>query len=169
MTTKNSKIKPSLFTDFSNRYPMIALTLVPAMLSATSPSLEPKSFQVVKTFEMAAHLIKNVPKTAQEKDSDVKQVCKLYGQTLEKVFQKAGDAGDKGPHGMPKDRIKTLLKAFGMVARKANLVMPAVEKWVDGGFIETLQNVADHERFKCAAVTSLVKQTLLLLSRESKK
>lgn len=162
MTVKNTKIKPSLFTDFSSRYPLICLDLVPAMLEATLSVHEPKSFQAVKTFEMVAVVIKNSPKPVSgEKEAALIELAKKYTDALGKTLEKAGDVGDKGPYGMPKDRIKTLLKSFGAVLRKVKTV--SSEKWASDSFEKILEAVSEHERFKCAAVTSLVKQTILLM------
>lgn len=164
MTIKNSKIRPSVFLDFSTRYPLLALELVPEMLKATDPSLETKSFQVVKTFEMAALFLKNVSKgSSYEVKTQSIQLARQYTTHLCTVLEKAGDVGDKGPFGMPKDRIKTLLKSLGMVIRKVKLIQEASEIWTNDSLKSVLENIAQHERFKCAAVTSLVKQTLLLL------
>lgn len=165
MTIKNSKVRPTLFSDLATRSHNLSIELLPFMISLNRQSEKPKTFQLVKSFEIISSIVKRIPQpideTYKEKiEKSISDFCACLIETL----QVAHEFGDKGPYSFPRDRVKSLLKSLGVVIRKVKPLLDIEKDSLKASeMIKVLESVMEQEKFKCGPFTSFTNQIIQLL------
>ena len=157
MTVKSCKVKPTLFTDLTTRCPSVSFCIIPHMIESTRQSNKPKTFQLIKAFEIIALSFKSLPKNLEE-ESKVKDLVSAFSSSIVETLILVPELGEKGPFGMPKERLKELIKSIGIVVRRFK-----GPKEQYGNLPQEMKSVSQHEIFKTKAFESIVKQTLQLM------
>lgn len=164
MTIKNTRIKPALFSDIVTRSHGLSLDLLPAMITLCRQSEKPKTFQLVKSFEIMSTIIKRIPQANEEKLKDqIEKVSSDFTSCLLEALKVAHESQDKGPFSLPRDRLKTLIKSYSLVVRKVKPLLASMDSLQTTEMIAVLETLRDHEKFKCSSFTSFMNQTIQLL------
>jgi ribosomal protein S10 len=162
MTAKNSNLRPNLFSDLSNRCPTVAWKLVNDMIECCKQSQKPKSFLLVKSFEIIANILKTTSKLVPEVKTEIGDKIKLFSACVLETLN-ATDADVKGPYGMPKDRMKSVIKSLAIVIRRFETTFEKEEYqklWNHTELIASLNRIMETEIYSGNSMKNQITQVI---------
>ncbi|KAJ3275621.1 hypothetical protein HDV01_007624 [Terramyces sp. JEL0728] len=167
MTAKNSKIRHVLFAGLAQRCNAVAWEILPHMIEYTLQKNKPISFSLVKAYEIIVATLKNLSLESEVSlKSDIAKLLSKLSQGVVEVIEKAPTVNEGGVYGLPKDRIKAILKSFAAAIRRfKKLYEPAEYSKIFGveKLKASLQTFLEHERYqKVASLKGSTAQILQL-------
>ncbi|KND01937.1 DNA-directed DNA polymerase [Spizellomyces punctatus DAOM BR117] len=172
MTKNKTRVKPVIFLDLINRYPVYAWELLPSLVDFTSESVDAKAYNLVQAYNIISRIMKQAPKGEDEERAKVvKEVLPKLAENFIRTLQQAVDGEVDGPRSLGKERVKDLLKDMMAVARRSVKLIDDQDEisklWRADEIRQALDRLCDSERFQ--GVTSLKGQSKQLLALVEKK
>ncbi|KAJ3287161.1 hypothetical protein HK104_008733 [Borealophlyctis nickersoniae] len=141
-----SKIRPGLFMEFVQKYPIYAFELLPDLVELTSAETNAKAFNLINGYEIIGALMK-------QKKQDDSTIHAITPKFVENVISTAHGAvhGDaKGPRSFNNDRVKEFLRVVMGVARRCKNSMDEAQFakiWSTPAVNTALTELAASERY----------------------
>ena len=153
MTVKNSKLRPTIFTDLATRCPAVSFEALEFMIEQTKNASDARQFQLVKAYEIIALTFKMVPEI-EKKEDKVHAHLAHFTESLVSTLEKASSNSEL----FSSDRLKSILKSLGVIIRRCKSSIP--DRWDVSPITAKLESMPDQ---KNAGVKALIKQLCLSL------
>ncbi|TPX59035.1 hypothetical protein SpCBS45565_g07848 [Spizellomyces sp. 'palustris'] len=172
MTKNKTRVKPVIFLDLINRYPVYAWELLPSLVDFTSPSVDAKAYNLVQAYNIISRIMKQAPKAEdEERTKFVKELLPKLAENFIRTLQQAVEGEADGPRSVGKERVKDLLKDIMVVARRSVKLIDDQDEisklWRADEIRQVLDRLCGSERFQ--GIASLKGQSKQLLALVEKK
>jgi hypothetical protein len=126
MKTKTN-FRPTMFLDLVQKCPNLVLEILPLMISLTLPSQKPKSFQLLKAYEIISAVLTSKSTLSILENEKKMELFKQYFTSINETLIVIPQSESSGPFEMSALRVKTIIKILLAVMRKSKSIFSTQE------------------------------------------